>query len=66
MYKKRNKLKIEFIGRRCLVDTGNVKDYYEATNFISAVENRQGLKIACLEEIAYKNKWITKKDIKNQ
>ena len=66
MYKKRNKLKIEFIGRGGVwLDTGNVKDYYEATNFISAVENRQGLKIACLEEIAYKNKWITKKDIKN-
>ena len=66
LYKKRNKLKIEFIGRGGVwLDTGNVKDYYEATNFISAVENRQGLKIACLEEIAYKNKWITKKDIKN-
>ena len=66
LYKKRNKLKIEFIGRGSVwLDTGNVKDYYEATNFISAVENRQGLKIACLEEIAYKNKWITKKDIKN-
>ena len=66
LYKKSNKLKVEFIGRGGVwLDTGNVKDYYEATNFISAVENRQGLKIACLEEIAYKNKWITKKDIKN-
>ena len=33
--------------------------------FVSAIENRQGFKIACLEEIAYLNKWINKKDINN-
>ena len=36
-------------------------DFYKTSNFVSAVENRQGLKIACLEEIAFNNKWIKKK-----
>ena len=39
-------------------------DYYKTSAFVSAVENRQGLKIACIEEIALNNKWIKKKDIK--
>ena len=47
------------------MDTGNIEDLYDATNFISTVEKRQGLKIACLEEIAYKNRWISKKEIKD-
>ena len=66
IYRKKNKLKAEFIGRGgAWLDTGNVVDYYNASNFIAAIENRQGLKIACLEEIAYLNKWIYKKDINN-
>jgi glucose-1-phosphate thymidylyltransferase len=65
IYKKNKSLKAEFIGRGgAWLDTGNVKDYYDASNFISTIENRQGLKIACLEEIALKNKWIKYKDIK--
>ena len=64
-YKKSKKLKAEFIGRGgTWLDTGNIKDYYDASNYISVIENRQGLKIACIEEIAFKNKWINKKDIK--
>ena len=64
-YRKTNKLSAEFIGRGgAWLDTGNVKDYYNASNFISTIENRQGLKIACLEEIALNNKWITKNDVK--
>ncbi len=53
--------------KRCKnhLDTGNINDFYNASNFISAIESRQGLKIACLEEIALKNKWIEKKEIKN-
>ena len=47
------------------MDTGNIRDFYDASNFISAIENRQGLKIACIEEIALKNKWINKIDIIN-
>ncbi len=66
LYKKRNKLKAELIGRGgSWLDTGSINDFYDASNFISTVENRQGLKIACLEEIALKNSWINKKHIKN-
>ena len=43
--------------------TGSIKDFYDASNFVSTIENRQGMKIACLEEIALNNKWINKKDI---
>ena len=60
-------MKVDFIGRGgTWLDTGNIQDFYNATNYISAVENRQGLKIACLEEIALKKKWIEKIDIKKQ
>ncbi len=66
IYKKRNKLNADFIGRGgSWLDTGNVSDFYDASNFISTIENRQGLKIACLEEIALKNNWIKKKQILN-
>ena len=66
LYKKKNKLKAEFIGRGgSWLDTGNINDFYEASNFISAIENRQGLKIACLEEIALNNNWINHKHLKD-
>jgi len=66
MYLKAGKLKAEFIGRGgTWLDTGSIEDFYNATNFVSAVENRQGLKIACLEEIALKKGWINKKNINN-
>ena len=66
MYLKAGKLKAEFIGRGgTWLDTGSIEDFYNATNFVSAVENRQGLKIACLEEIALKKGWINKKNIHN-
>ncbi len=64
LYKRKNKLKAEFIGRGgSWLDTGNISDFYNASNFISAIENRQGLKIACLEEIALNNNWINKNQI---
>ena len=63
-YKKKNKLSAEFLGRGgAWLDTGSIKDFYDTSAFVSALENRQGLKIACLEEIAFKNKWIKKKNI---
>ena len=66
IYKRSKKLSADLIGRGgAWLDTGNIKDFYDASNFISVVENRQGYKIACLEEIALKNKWIKSKDIRN-
>ncbi|MDC3117765.1 sugar phosphate nucleotidyltransferase [Candidatus Pelagibacter sp.] len=65
-YKKTKKLSAEFIGRGgAWLDTGSINDYYKTSAFVQAVENRQGFKIACLEEIALLNKWINKKDIKD-
>ena len=65
-YRKKNKLSAEFLGRGgAWLDTGSISDFYKTSNFVSAIENRQGFKIACLEEIAYLNKWINKKDINN-
>ena len=59
IYKSQKGLKAELIGRGgSWLDTGNIKDFYNATNFVSAIENRQGLKIACIEEIALKKGWI--------
>ena len=67
IYKKKNKLSSEFIGRGgAWLDTGSIEDYYKTSTFVYAIENRQGLKIACLEEIALINKWITKNSIKKQ
>ena len=64
-YKKNNNLYANFLGRGgAWLDTGSMDDYYKTSAFVSAVENRQGVKIACLEEIALNNKWINKKHIK--
>ena len=66
-YKQKNKLSAEFIGRGgAWLDTGSITDYYKTSAFVQAIENRQGLKIACLEEIALLNGWIKKTQIKNQ
>jgi len=64
-YKNQNKLRANFIGRGgAWLDTGSIDDYYKTISFVQAVENRQGLKIACIEEIALLNKWINKEKIK--
>ena len=66
-YKKKNKLSAEFIGRGgAWLDTGSISDYYKTSAFVQAIENRQGLKIACIEEIALLNGWVKKKEVKNQ
>ena len=63
-YKSTGKLKADFIGRGgAWLDTGTIDDFYKTSAFVSSIENRQGLKIACLEEIALTNKWISKKNI---
>jgi len=65
MYKNKNKLRANFIGRGgAWLDTGSIDDYYKTISFVQAVENRQGLKIACIEEIALLNEWINKEKIK--
>jgi len=67
IYKKKKKLKAEMIGRGgTWLDTGSIEDFYSASNFISTIENRQGFKIACLEEISLNNKWIKKEEIESQ
>ena len=63
-YRKNKKLTAEFLGRGgAWLDTGSIDDFYDTSSFVSAMENRQGLKIACLEEIALSYKWINKREI---
>jgi len=65
-YKKKNKLSADFIGRGgAWLDTGSIDDYYKTIAFVQAIENRQGFKIACIEEIALTNNWIGKKEVMN-
>ena len=64
-YRKKNNLSAEFLGRGgAWLDTGSIDDFYNTSAFVSALENRQGLKIACLEEIALNYNWISKRDVK--
>ena len=63
-YKRESKLSAEFLGRGgAWLDSGSINNFYDTSAFVSALENRQGLKIACLEEIAFNNGWIDKKNI---
>ena len=60
-YLKRNKLNFEILGRgNSWFDAGTFDSLLSASQFINAVEDRQGFKIGCIEEIAYLNKWINK------
>ena len=63
-YKSKNQLSADIIGRGgAWLDTGSIDDFYKTSAFVSAIENRQELKIACLEEISFNKKWIKKKQI---
>ena len=65
-YRKKNLLSFDFLGRGSVwMDTGSIEDFYNTSQFVSTIENRQGFKIACLEEIALTNKWIKKLNIIN-
>ena len=63
-YLSRGKLKVELLGRGfCWLDTGTHESLQQASSYVQAVQERQGLKIACLEEIAYRLGYIDRKDV---
>jgi glucose-1-phosphate thymidylyltransferase len=64
-YKNKKQLSAEIIGRGgAWLDTGSIKDFNNTSNFVATIENRQGFKIGCIEEVALNNKWIGKNQIK--
>ncbi|AEV69379.1 glucose-1-phosphate thymidylyltransferase RfbA [Acetivibrio clariflavus] len=64
-YLKMGKLKVELFGRgMAWLDTGTYNDLLKASNFVQTIQERQGLYIACLEEIALRNNFITKEELK--
>lgn len=66
-YLEQNQLRVEVLGRgMAWFDTGTYDGLLEASNFVEAVQKRQGLYIACLEEIAYRKQYITKEDMLKQ
>ena len=59
-YKSRGSLKANLLGRGgAWLDTGSIDDFYKTSAFVSAIEKRQGFKIACIEEIAYRQGFIS-------
>lgn len=66
-YLERGDLNVELLGRGfAWLDTGTHESLLEASQFVQIIEDRQGLKVACLEEIAFNNGWLTKKHLKTQ
>lgn len=60
-YLRLNQLKVELLGRgMAWLDTGTYDGLLEASNFIATIEKRQGMYVSCIEEIAYRNGWISK------
>ena len=63
-YLENNSLNVEVLGRGfAWLDTGTHNSLIEASQFVQTVEHRQGYKIACLEEIAFNNKWLTSEEL---
>lgn len=63
-YLRRGKLKVELLGRgMAWLDTGTYRGLLDACNYVEAVQTRQGLYIACLEEIAYRKGYINKQQL---
>ena len=66
MYLERGELNVETLGRGfAWLDTGTIESLLEATMFVETIEKRQGYKIACLEEIAFNNAWLTLDQVRN-
>ena len=66
-YLDKNELKVELMGRGyAWLDTGTHESLLEAGSFIATIEKRTGLKVACLEEIAFRNKWIDEAQLREQ
>ena len=64
LYLQKNKLNIEMLGRGfAWLDTGTHESLLEAAQFVETIEKRQGYKVACLEEIAFRNKWLTEQQV---
>ena len=67
VYQARGQLSVELLGRGfAWLDTGTNDSLMEAGQFVQMVENRQGLKVACLEEIAFNNGWLSRSDLLHQ
>ncbi len=63
-YLEQNKLSVELLGRgMAWLDTGTYDGLMEASNFIMTIQKRQGLYVSCIEEIAYRNKWIDRQNL---
>lgn len=64
LYMEEDQLKVSLLGRgMAWLDTGTHETMLEASNFVAAIQNRQGTYIACVEEIAYRNGWISKEKL---
>ena len=65
-YLSRKNLKVELLGRgMAWLDTGTYDGLLEASNFIATIEKRQGMYVSCIEEISYRNGWISKGELLN-